>query len=155
MPRTPSQPSVDSDLVRSLAQLLDENRLTEIEFEQGGLRIRVARQSYIAAQVPSPGAAPAPIAPAAPAAAVAAVDPAAHPGAVKSPMVGVVYLSPDPASARFFTPGETVTEGQTLLLIEAMKNFNPIRAPRAGRVSQLLVEDGQPVEFGEPLLVIE
>jgi acetyl-CoA carboxylase biotin carboxyl carrier protein len=147
----------DSGLVRSLASLLDETNLTEIEYENEGTRIRVARQiTYSAmAPLPAPVAAPAaPIAPAAPAAPVAA-DPASHPGALKSPMVGVAYLAPEPGKANFVAVGDTVTVGQSLLLIEAMKTYNPIRAAKAGKVIQILVEDGQPVEYGEPMMIIE
>jgi acetyl-CoA carboxylase biotin carboxyl carrier protein len=107
------------------------------------------------APLPAPVAAPAaPIAPAAPAAPVAA-DPASHPGALKSPMVGVAYLAPEPGKANFVAVGDTVTVGQSLLLIEAMKTYNPIRAAKAGKVIQILVEDGQPVEYGEPMMIIE
>jgi len=149
----------DSGLVRSLASLLDETNLTEIEYENEGTRIRVARQiTYSAAVAPmaAPMAAPvaAPAA-AAPAAAPAAADPANHPGALKSPMVGVAYLAPEPGKPNFVAIGDTVAVGQTLLLIEAMKTYNPIRAAKAGKVTQILVEDGQPVEYGEPLMIIE
>jgi len=148
MAKTP----IDNELVRSLAILLDENHLTEIEYEAAGIRIRVARNVTVAANYAPAAAAPAAAAAAAPA--PAAEDPANHPGAIKSPMVGVTYLSPDPASPRFINVGDTVAEGQTLLLIEAMKTFNPIRAPRAGKITAILVTDGHPVEFGEPLVII-
>jgi len=146
--------SIDSEAVRSLAALLDDTNLTEIEYESSGLRIRVARTA--AAVAYAPAAAPVAAAAAGPAVAAAAAgeDLANHPGAVKSPMVGVTYLSPEPGAARFVNLGDTVAEGQTLLLIEAMKTFNPIRAPKAGKLQQILVTDGQPVEFGEPLLII-
>ncbi len=157
MAKTP----IDSELVRSLAALLDETHLTEIEYEAAGLRIRVARQAASPVSYPAPPAAPAaavaappPLA-SSPASTSASEDPSNHPGAVKSPMVGVAYLSPEPGATRFVNVGDTVSEGQTLLLIEAMKTFNPIRAPRAGRVVSILVNDGQPVEFGEPLLIVE
>ncbi len=147
---------IDSELVRSLAHLLDETNLTEIEYDTGSIRIRVARQGapmtahYAAPAMPAVAAAPV----AQPA--VAAHDDAAnHPGAVTSPMVGVAYLSPEPGAAKFVEIGQTVSEGQTLMLIEAMKTFNPIRAPRGGKVTRLLVTDGQPVEFGAPLAIIE
>lgn len=140
---------IDSEVIRSLAMLLDDTRLTEIEYESGGLRIRVARnQSQAVSHTP---AAP-PVA--APAEAEKGQDPADHPGAVKSPMVGVIYLSPEPDAPRFIKVGDSVAKGQTLLLIEAMKTFNTIRAPRAGNILSILVENGQPVEFGEPLLII-
>ena len=150
MAKTP----IDSELVRSLAALLDETHLTEIEYEAAGLRIRVARNAHgTGYPAPLPLAA-APAAASAVAAAPAEDDPAAHPGAVKSPMVGVAYLSPEPGAPRFVGIGDAVAEGQTLMLIEAMKTFNPIRATRGGKVLRILVEDGQPVEFGEPLFVI-
>lgn len=144
---------IDSELVRSLAHLLDETNLTEIEYDTGSIRIRVARQG----QPFAVHHAPAPALPAVAAAPVAqpAVDDASHPGAVTSPMVGVAYLSPEPGAAKFIEPGATVSEGQTLMLIEAMKTFNPIRAPRGGKVTRILITDGQPVEFGEPLVIIE
>lgn len=148
MAKTP----IDSELVRSLADLLDETNLTEIEYESAGLRIRVARTA--AAMAYAPAVAAAPVAVAAAAAPAAAADPANHPGAVKSPMVGVAYMSPEPGAARFISVGDTVSEGQTLLLIEAMKTFNPIRATKGGKVEQILVDDGQPVEFGEALVII-
>ncbi|OJX79338.1 biotin/lipoyl-containing protein [Magnetospirillum sp. 64-120] len=146
--------SFDSDLVRSLAELLDQTNLTEIEYDTGTLRIRVARQGMPVAVHHMPAAAPAVAA--APVAQPAVSDDAAgHPGAVTSPMVGVSYLSPEPGAAKFIDVGSTVSEGQTLMLIEAMKTFNPIRAPRGGKVTRILVTDGQPVEFGEPLVIIE
>lgn len=144
----------DSDLVRSLAELLDQTNLTEIEYDTGTLRIRVARQGMPVAVHHMPAAAPAVAA--APVAQPAASDDAnGHPGAVTSPMVGVSYLSPEPGAAKFIEVGSTVSEGQTLMLIEAMKTFNPIRAPRGGKVTRILVTDGQPVEFGEPLVIVE
>ena len=150
MAKTP----IDSELIRSLATLLDETHLTEIEYEAGGLRIRVARNaqqaiSYAPSNVVS-ATAPA----AATTAPAVSDDPANHPGAVKSPMVGVAYLSPEPEAPRFINVGDTVVEGQTLLLIEAMKTFNTIRATKNGKIEAILIESGQPVEFGEPLLII-
>lgn len=147
--------SIDSELVRSLAHLLDETNLTEIEYDTGSVRIRVARQGLpMAVHHAVPAAAPAVAA--APVAQPAAIDDAAsHPGAVTSPMVGVTYLAPEPGAAKFVEVGQTVSEGQTLMLIEAMKTFNPIRAPRGGKLVRFLVTDGQPVEFGEPLAIIE
>ncbi len=150
MAKTP----IDSELVRSLADLLDETNLTEIEYESAGLRIRVARTAAAMAYAPAVAAAPVAVAAAPAAAPAAAADPANHPGAVKSPMVGVAYMSPEPGAARFISVGDTVSEGQTLLLIEAMKTFNPIRATKGGKVEQILVDDGQPVEFGEALVII-
>lgn len=149
--------SAASDLVRQLATVLDETHLTEIEYESGGLRIRVARgtrEVFAGGFAPAPAAAPATVAAVAAATEPVAVDPAHNPGTVKSPMVGVVYLAPEPGAPQFVKVGDTVTEGQTLLLVEAMKTFNPVKAPRAGKVSQLLVETGAPVEYGEPLLII-
>ena len=152
----------DSGLVRSLASLLDETNLTEIEYEIEGTRIRVARQiTYSAAvapsyAVPAPQGKPALASEAsAKEAAPAAADPASHPGALKSPMVGVAYLAPEPGKPFFVAVGDSVAVGQTVLLIEAMKTYNPIRAAKAGKVTQILVEDGQPVEYGEPLMIIE
>lgn len=141
---------IDSELVRSLAHLLDETNLTEIEYDTGSIRIRVARQGTVVHHA-APAVAAAPVAQ--PAATVD--DAASHPGAVTSPMVGVTYLAPEPGAAKFIEVGQSVSEGQTLMLIEAMKTFNPIRAPRGGKVTRLLVTDGQPVEFGEPLVIIE
>jgi acetyl-CoA carboxylase biotin carboxyl carrier protein len=150
---------VDAELVRQLAELLNANELTEIEVEDGDRRIAVKRQltvshavhSIAAAPGPGPAAAPAP----APAAPAAAVSPADDPGAVKSPMVGTVYLSAEPGARPFVAPGGPVAEGDTLLIIEAMKVMNPITAPRSGTVRQVLVQDGQPVEFDQPLVIID
>ena len=144
---------VDLKLVRQLAELLDETALSEIEVEEGGRKIRVARTVTgiaVAAPVAAPAPTPAPAAPAAPAAPVGD-----HPGAVKSPMVGTAYLTPDPDAPPFVAVGGTVKEGDTLLIIEAMKVMNPIAAPRGGKVTQILVGSGQPVEFDQPLVVIE
>jgi len=152
--------TVACSVVRQLASILDETALTEIEYESGGLRIRVARGTReVYAHAPaSANAAPLAAAPAA-VAAVAAVeapkDPAQHPGAVKAPMVGVAYLQAEPGAPAFIKVGDTVSEGQTLVLIEAMKTFNPVKAPRAGRVSTILIENGSPVEYGEPLVIVE
>ncbi len=142
--------TIDGDLVRALAALLDETGLTEIEYAIGERRIRVVRGALSAPSVTvaMPAAAP----PAAPMAAAITVE---APGAVKSPMVGTVYLSPQPEAPAFIKLGDTVREGQTLLIIEAMKVMNQIPAPRAGRVSQILVADGVPVEFGQVLVVLE
>ena len=148
---------IEADLVRQLAQLLNENELTEIEVEDGTRRIVVKREVHVAA---APMAAPAMHAPAPAAAQPAAASsapasPAAHPGAVKSPMVGTVYLSAEPGAKPFVAPGTNVKEGDTLLIVEAMKVMNPISAPRAGLVREVLVVDGQPVEFDQPLVIIE
>ena len=149
--------SEDSALIRELALLLDETSLSEIEIERAGLRLRVARTISVATSVPVAMAAPA--APAAsvagPAATAAETDFAKHPGVVPSPMVGTAYWAPEPGAKPFIEVGSRVTAGQTLLIIEAMKTMNQIPSPRAGTVTQILVEDGQPVEFGEPLVIIE
>jgi acetyl-CoA carboxylase biotin carboxyl carrier protein len=145
--------SDDSALIRELALLLDETSLTEIEIERAGLRVRVARNISIAASLPAhpqpPALAPAVAAP------VAVADVAKHPGAVPSPMVGTAYWASEPGAKPFVEVGSRVSVGQTLLIIEAMKTMNQIPSPRAGTVTQILVEDGQPVEFGEPLVIIE
>jgi acetyl-CoA carboxylase biotin carboxyl carrier protein len=144
---------VDVKLVRQLAELLDETKLSEIEVEDGGRKIRVARtmagvaapaQAFAAAAAPAPAAAPA-----------AAIAPADHPGTIKSPMVGTAYLAPSPEAEPFVSVGATVAEGDTLIIIEAMKVMNPILAPRAGKVTQIFVSAGQPVEFDQPLVIVE
>jgi acetyl-CoA carboxylase biotin carboxyl carrier protein len=155
--------SIDPDLVRQIARLISETDLTEIEVEKGDLRIRVARQVTVAPvmqTIAAPAAAPmaaAPVAaaPAVPAAADKPADLGAHPGAVRSPMVGTAYRRPSPGATAFIEIGTQVKQGEKLLLVEAMKTFNEIVAPRAGTVTHILVEDGQPVEYGEPLVVIE
>ncbi|WLA79218.1 acetyl-CoA carboxylase biotin carboxyl carrier protein [Bradyrhizobium elkanii] len=146
--------SDDSALIRELALLLAETNLTEIEIERAGLRVRVARNISIAASVPTVASVAAPSAMAVPVA-TAATDLAKHPGAVPSPMVGTAYWAPEPGAKPFIEIGTKVSAGQTLLIIEAMKTMNQIPSPRAGTVTQILVEDGQPVEFGEPLVIIE
>jgi acetyl-CoA carboxylase biotin carboxyl carrier protein len=146
--------SDDSALIRELALLLDETSLTEIEIERAGLRVRVARNISIAASMPA-NYQPAVSASSALSAAPAVADLAKHPGVVPSPMVGTAYSSPEPGAKPFIEVGTKVTAGQTLLIIEAMKTMNQIPSPRAGTVTQILVEDGQPVEFGEPLVIIE
>ena len=146
--------SDDSALIRELALLLDETNLTEIEIERAGLRVRVARNISIAASMP-PSYQPAASAPAAAAAPAAVADVAKHPGVVPSPMVGTAYWASEPGAKPFIEVGAKVSVGQTLLIIEAMKTMNQIPSPRAGTVTQILVEDGQPVEFGEPLVIIE
>src|SRR3954464_7140985 len=152
-PEKPKKPSVDHDLIHELTELLDETGLTEIEIEQDGQRVRVARNAGRAtpAHIAPPTAAPAPIAMSTPKPA----DPAKHPGVVISPMVGTAYISPEPGAKPFIEVGAQVKAGETLLIIEAMKTMNQIPAPRAGAVIQILFEDGQPVEFGEPLVIIE
>ena len=157
----------DSQVIKDLAELLNATGLTEIEIESGGMRIKVARSGGQAttAYVPAPPPVERPVA--APAEAQAttgatassepapAEDPATHPGAVKSPMVGTAYLSPEPGAAAFIKVGDTVNEGQTLLIVEAMKTMNPITAPRAGKITQIIVQNEQPVEFDQPLVIIE
>jgi len=150
-PKAPAN-RIDARLVRSLAAILNETGLTEIEVERGDLRIRVARN--LAAAAPAVYAAPVPAPIAAAPAAPRAAEPEYAGELVKSPMVGTIYLQPEPGSAPFVRVGDMVSEGQTLVIVEAMKTMNPIPAPRAGRILEMLVADGQPVEFGEPLAVI-
>jgi acetyl-CoA carboxylase biotin carboxyl carrier protein len=152
MAKTPKAPIVDRDLIRELTKLLEETGLTEIEIEQDGQRVRVARNA-----APAPAAArAAPPAPQPVAQSVATpVDPAKHPGVVISPMVGTAYAAPEPGAKPFIEVGARVKAGDTLLVVEAMKTMNQIPAPRAGSVVQILFEDGQPVEFGQPLVIIE
>ncbi|MBI5164793.1 MAG: acetyl-CoA carboxylase biotin carboxyl carrier protein [Magnetospirillum sp.] len=147
----------DAEMVRALAVLLDETNLTEIEYDTGSLRIRVARQGMpVTVQHAVAPAMPAGIGhPVSQQAPTPHEDIAGHPGAVTSPMVGVSYMSAEPGGPKFIEVGAIVSEGQTLMLIEAMKTFNPIRALRAGKVTRILVTDGQPVEFGEALVIIE
>ena len=148
----------EQDLIRELAKLIDETGLGEIEVEREGVRVRVARQSVTqvlastASHVPPiPAVAPAPAVTSAPLAA----DPAKHPGVVTSPMVGTAYRSPEPTAKPFVDIGSTVKAGDPLLIVEAMKTMNQIPAPRGGTVTQILFEDGHPVEYGEPLMIIE
>ncbi|HME30801.1 MAG TPA: acetyl-CoA carboxylase biotin carboxyl carrier protein [Pseudolabrys sp.] len=145
---------VDRELIHELTQLLDETGLTEIEIEQDGKRVRVARAAAAATSpsaavrvevAPQPGAE----------AAVKTIDPSKHPGVVISPMVGTAYAAAEPGAKPFIDVGSKVNAGDTLLIVEAMKTMNQIPAPRAGTVIQVLFEDGQPVEFGEPLVIIE
>ncbi|MEM8695382.1 MAG: acetyl-CoA carboxylase biotin carboxyl carrier protein [Pseudomonadota bacterium] len=151
--------NVDADLVRQLAELLDDANLTEIEVEDGERSIRVARAAQtvtVATPAAAPPAAPAPApVPAAPAAPEATPSTDSHPGAVASPMVGTAYLAPEPGADPFVKVGDTVSQGDTLLIIEAMKVMNPITADKSGTVTALLVEDAEPVEFNQPLLTIE
>jgi len=169
-PKAPAEPvetpSIDARLVRKLADILKDTGLSEIEVEHAGLKIRVAREltvapqavSYVQAPAPAQAYAPAP-APAAQALAAEAAAPVAAARAagdvVKSPMVGTVYMSPQPGADAFIKVGDTVAAGQTLLIVEAMKTMNPIAATKAGKVVEILVADAQPVEFGEPLVVVE
>ena len=143
---------VDQDLIRELAELLTETGLSEIEIERDDTRIRVARTMTVAAAAPHMT----PAAGTGPAVAVAMpVTDANHPGSVHSPMVGTAFRAPEPGGKPYVDVGDQVRQGDTLLIIEAMKTMNQIPAPRAGKVTKILVEDGQPVEFGEPLLIIE
>lgn len=155
----------DVDFIQALAEVLRENDLTELRVERDygeneRLNVQVSRQVTVAATAPVQVAA-APTAPAAPPAASetsapeASEDPSAHPGAVPSPMVGTAYLAPEPGAAPFVSIGDTVAEGQTLMIVEAMKTMNQIPSPRAGKVQRILIEDGAPVEFGSPLMIVE
>ncbi|QCK87166.1 acetyl-CoA carboxylase biotin carboxyl carrier protein [Phreatobacter aquaticus] len=151
---------IDPALIRELAQVLTDTDLTEIEIAHDNLKIRVARQVTVQAVVQAPAAAPAPVAaaaaPVAAAVPAAAVDdPRKHPGVVTSPMVGTAYRRPSPDARPLIELGMQVKEGDRLCLIEAMKTFNDIVAPRAGTITRILFEDGRPVEYGEPLLIIE
>ncbi|MBI1239669.1 MAG: acetyl-CoA carboxylase, biotin carboxyl carrier protein [Alphaproteobacteria bacterium] len=154
-PTTPAAEAKDGPddvLVRELARLLQEHDLSEIEIERQDYRVRVARL-----MTPAGGAvfhhSPSEAAP--PPAPTKSIDPANHPGGVHSPMVGTVYVAPQPGAPAFVKLGDSVSEGQTLLIVEAMKTMNPILSPRAGRIARILVSDGQPVEFGETLMIIE
>jgi len=164
---TKKDQDTDVEFIQALAELLRENDLTELQVKRdyGGdktLNVRVSRQSIIAASAQQVIAAPS-VAAATPAAPVSAAiapeansdDPAQHPGAVTSPMVGTVYLAAEPGAAPFITVGTSITEGQTLLIVEAMKTMNQIPAPKSGKITRILVDDGAPVEFGSPLVIIE
>jgi acetyl-CoA carboxylase biotin carboxyl carrier protein len=152
MAKTPKAPIVDRDLIRELTKLLEETGLTEIEIEQDGQRVRVARNSAPVLAAPR---ASAPVLQPVAQSVAAPFDPAKHPGVVVSPMVGTAYAAPEPGAKPFVEIGSRVKAGDTLLVVEAMKTMNQIPAPRAGAVIQILFEDGQPVEFGEPLVIIE
>ncbi|MBF0561876.1 MAG: acetyl-CoA carboxylase biotin carboxyl carrier protein [Alphaproteobacteria bacterium] len=144
--------SINSNMVRELARLLDEENLSEIEYDTGTLRVRLARTI---AFPQGAGMVTGMRAPAVSAAEVPIVDFASNPGTIKAPMVGLAYLGPEPGAAPFVKIGDVVTIGDTLVLIEAMKTFNPVRASHAGRVTRIFINDGAPVEFGEPLLLVE
>ncbi|MDJ1007357.1 MAG: acetyl-CoA carboxylase biotin carboxyl carrier protein [Paracoccaceae bacterium] len=164
-----SKPTHEADVafIQALAELLRENDLSELQVkreygEADSLNVRVSRLSSVAAPVAVPAPPPTPATPATPAPPAAAEtpaappeDPAAHPGAITSPMVGTAYLSPEPGAAAFVKVGDSVEEGQTLLIVEAMKTMNHIHAKTAGTVKRVLVEDGAPVEFGAPLMIVE
>jgi len=148
---TKKDSSIDQNLIRELAKLLDETNLTEIEIERAGLRVRVGRAASVTHVAPPPVIAVSP-------AAVAAATPSdlsKHPGVVTSPMVGTAYMGAAPGAKPFIDVGQKVSAGDTLLIIEAMKTMNQIPAPRAGTVTKILIEDAQPVEYGEPLVIIE
>lgn len=151
MAKPPKASLVDRELIQELSRLLDETGLTEIEIEQDGQRIRVARGTVAVAARAATAAMPQPITESV----SKPMDPAKHPGVVASPMVGTAYGASEPGARPFIEVGQKVKSGETLLIIEAMKTMNQIPAPRAGTVTQILFEDGQPVEFGEPLVIIE
>ena len=146
---------VDQQLIRDLAGILNDTNLTEIEVELGDLKVRVSRQAQAVHAVAAPHSAVAPVAAVAAQPATAAVAADVSKNAVPSPMVGTAYLAPSPDAKAFIEVGQKVKEGQTLLIIEAMKTMNQIAATRSGRVTQIIISDGQPVEFGEPLMIIE
>jgi acetyl-CoA carboxylase biotin carboxyl carrier protein len=150
----PKTPAIDHDVIRDLAKLLEETGLSEIEFQRDGVSIRVVRNSGVPATRPRPSDAPVP-SPVAVASAAGPIDPTQHPGVVASPMVGTAYLGPSPGARPFVEIGTQVKVGDVLIIIEAMKTMNQIPAPRGGTVTQILVEDGRPVEYGEPLMIIE
>lgn len=147
---------VDAEAIRNLADFFKGTDLTEIEYEKDGCRIRVCRGTHAAPQTPSTYiASAAPSLPVADPSSKASVDPESHPGAVKSPMVGTAYMSPKPDAPRFVEVGTTVSAGQVLMIIEAMKVMNPLKSPKGGKITNILVEDGQPVEYDQPLFIIE
>lgn len=160
-----SSPNADQELIEAIAKLLNEQNLAEIEIERDDLRVRVTRsyasqavqQVAVPAYAPAPAAAPAPVAPAGVAAGIAPThdDLSSNPGTLTSPMVGTAYLAPEPGKPAFASVGAKVSEGQTVLIIEAMKTMNQIPAHRSGTVTRILVEDASPVEYGQPLVVIE
>jgi acetyl-CoA carboxylase biotin carboxyl carrier protein len=164
---TKKDQDADVSFIQALAEMLRENDLTELQVKRDYgadqcLNVRVSRHTAVAAPAPTavaapaaPAPVPAPVAAAETAAPAAPEDPAKHPGAVPSPMVGTAYLRPEPGAAPFVSVGDQVKEGQTLLIIEAMKTMNQIPAPKAGKVSRILVEDASPVEYGSPLVIIE
>jgi acetyl-CoA carboxylase biotin carboxyl carrier protein len=152
---SPGTPGIDHEAIRELAKLLDETGLTEIAVERDGVSIRVARHSGTGAVGRGRGVEAAAPTPTTVASAPLPVDPAQHPGVVASPMVGTAYRAPEPGARPFVEVGTLVKTGEPLMIIEAMKTMNQIPAPRAGTVIQILVEDGQPVEYGQPLMIIE
>ena len=146
---------VDDELIRKLAEIMDETGLTEIEIGSDGLNVRVARGVSVAAAAPAPAPVAAAQASGGEAQSGGDVPHHEHPGVVTSPMVGVAYTAPEPGAANFANVGDTVKEGDVVMLIEAMKVFNQIKAPHSGTVKKILVESGSPVEFGEPLMIID
>ena len=154
-PSRPRKPEIDRKLIHELAKLLEETGLTEIEIDHGGQRVRVARNPGAAAAAASSLPAERVAGPAVAESGPVPFDPSKHPGVVIAPMVGTAYGAPEPGAKPFIDVGQRVSAGDTLLIIEAMKTMNQIPAPRAGTVIQILFEDGQPVEFGEPLVIIE
>jgi acetyl-CoA carboxylase biotin carboxyl carrier protein len=152
----PKTPAIDHDAIRDLAKLLDETGLSEIEIQRDGVSVRVARNADASGGRAQSAAAPVGPATAAPTAATAVpIEPVHHPGLVASPMVGTAYRGPEPGARPFVEVGVQVKAGDTLIIIEAMKTMNQIPAPRSGTVTQILIEDGRPVEYGEPLMIIE
>jgi acetyl-CoA carboxylase biotin carboxyl carrier protein len=156
----PKKPGIDKDLIRELAELLKETELSEIEVEQDNFRIRISRTltaapAHVTYAEPRPAEAPQSAAPTQADSTKSLADPARHPGCVPSPMVGTVYRAADPKAKPFVEVGDQVKAGQTILIVEAMKHMNEVAAPRAGRVVEILVEDSQPVEYGQPLMIIE
>ncbi len=155
-PEEPAHELVDLELIRELAALLDETGLTEIEIGEGERRVRVARSPAPVAPAPiAPRPVPVPVEPDDGSRPVSSPADASDPGAVTSPMVGVVYVAPEPGAEPFVAVGDDVHEGETLFIVEAMKTMNPIRAPRSGRVARVIAENGAPVEYGEVLLILE
>ena len=157
-PRIPMPKNINADAVRQLAKLLDETGLTEIEYATGAFRVRVSRQVTVVNEAPSAPAASTGPPVSTPVAAPALIEKAydsTHPGAVKSPMVGTAYLASEPGAPAFVSVGDRVKDGQTLLLVEAMKTFNEIKSPRAGTVRKIMIENQQPVEYGDILMIIE
>jgi len=152
-PPMPKSPHIDHEVIRELARLLDETGLTEIAVEQDGVAVRVAR--HTGTNAARTRASEPPISAPSVAATVPPLDPAQHPGVVPSPMVGTVYRAPEPGARPFVDVGSEVKAGETLLIIEAMKTMNQIPAPRSGTVIQILIEDAHPVEYGQPLMIIE
>ena len=148
--------NVDKALIAELAELLEKSNLTEISWSEAGVEVRVARNVSVTSMIPSAAVPTAPVPAPAPASVGSGDDELArHPGAIKSPMVGTAYRSPDPDAAPFVQVGDVVNQGQTVLIIEAMKTMNPIPAPKAGKVKQILVSDREPVEYGQVLVIIE